>query len=337
MFSATPGARVVPHREGTRSGSSSRPTPRAREIARRHYHDAPVARPGRRPYRPAHLGEPQDLGHPLARPDVRHFDPVTRAQPNHAVTSSERPVHTVSSFRVRLMSGILPYWKARGRLDAARGRPYSQPRSLTTERTILCPSTTSDSPARRTTWRGGSRSGRPTWRSSWAFATTGASSPAGPSPTAAPRTSLPGRRPGCPRRAPRRQRVLRPKLFARTTPGLHRLLLPLAPLPAMPALNVTLVEAASATGLGSATLATLTSPCRLWRRFADDTAMAAVRSSTTAEASMAGQARAFTGALTARAWSQTSRPFPLLALQALGGLARRSTLERPKMGAPPTP
>jgi uncharacterized protein YciI len=86
-------------------------------------------------------------------------------------------------------------------------------------------------------------------------------------------------------------------------------LLPLAPLPADAGLQVTLVEGGvSDWARASATLATLQRQDRVGfgGRFADSTALAAVRSPTAAEAiEWLAQAGAFTGALTARAWSQT--------------------------------
>jgi uncharacterized protein YciI len=86
-------------------------------------------------------------------------------------------------------------------------------------------------------------------------------------------------------------------------------LLPLAPLPADAGLQVTLVEG----GVGdwaraSATLATLQRQERVGfgGRFADGTALAAVRSPKGSEAiEWLARAGTFTGALTARAWSQT--------------------------------
>jgi hypothetical protein len=86
-------------------------------------------------------------------------------------------------------------------------------------------------------------------------------------------------------------------------------LLPLAPLPADAGLQMTLVEGGvSDWGRASATLGTLQRQDRVGfgGRFADGTAVAAVRSSTAAEAiEWLARAGTFTGALTARAWSQT--------------------------------
>ncbi len=87
------------------------------------------------------------------------------------------------------------------------------------------------------------------------------------------------------------------------------ILLPLAPLPADAGLQVTLVEGdAGDWARASATLATLQRQGRVGfgGRFADGTALAVVRSSTAAEAiEWLARKGAFTGALTARAWSQT--------------------------------
>jgi uncharacterized protein YciI len=86
-------------------------------------------------------------------------------------------------------------------------------------------------------------------------------------------------------------------------------LLPLAPLPADAGLQVTLVEGGVIDwGRAAAALATLQRQDRVGfgGRFADGTALAAVRSSTAAEAiEWLARAGIFTGALTARAWSQT--------------------------------
>lgn len=86
-------------------------------------------------------------------------------------------------------------------------------------------------------------------------------------------------------------------------------LLPLAPLPADAGLKVTLVEGGvSDWARASAALATLQRQERVGfgGRFADGTALAAVRSPKAAEAiEWLAQAGTFTGALTARAWSQT--------------------------------
>lgn len=86
-------------------------------------------------------------------------------------------------------------------------------------------------------------------------------------------------------------------------------LLPLAPLPEDAGLQVTLVEGSvSDWGPAAAALATLQRQDRVGfgGRFADGTALAAVRSSTAVEAiEWLARAGAFSGALTARAWSQT--------------------------------
>ena len=86
-------------------------------------------------------------------------------------------------------------------------------------------------------------------------------------------------------------------------------LLPLAPLPADAGLQVTLVEGSVRDWeRASATLATLQRQERVGfgGRFADGTALAAVRSSTAAEAiEWLARAGAFMGPLTARTWSQT--------------------------------
>ena len=86
-------------------------------------------------------------------------------------------------------------------------------------------------------------------------------------------------------------------------------LLPLAPLPADAGLRVTLVEGGvSDWARAAATLATLQRQDRVGfgGRFADGTVLAAVRSPQAAEAiEWLAHAGGFTGALAARAWSQT--------------------------------